>query len=37
VRFAEVAKGRSLKSLFLVAGDQVKADYEAWKKAGGKK
>jgi len=33
----EVAKGRSLKGLFPVAGDQAKADYEAWKKAGGKK
>jgi regulator of RNase E activity RraA len=33
----EVAKGRSLKGLFPVAGDQAKADYEAWKKAGGKR
>ena len=33
----EVAKGRSLKGLFPVAGDQAKADYEAWKKAGVKK
>src|SRR3954469_1034784 len=33
----EVAKGRSLKGLFPAAGDQAKADYEAWKKAGGKK
>jgi regulator of RNase E activity RraA len=32
----EVAKGRSLKGLFPAAGDQAKADYEAWKKAGGK-
>ena len=33
----EVRKGRSLKGLFPAAGDQAKADYEAWKKAGGKK
>jgi regulator of RNase E activity RraA len=33
----EVAKGRSLKGLFPVAGDDAKRDYEAWKKAGGKK
>ena len=33
----EVAKGRSLKGLFPAAGDQAKADYEAWKKAGGKR
>ena len=33
----EVRKGRPLKGLFPVAGDQAKADYEAWKKAGGKK
>ena len=33
----EVRKGRALKGLFPVAGDQAKADYEAWKKAGGKK
>jgi hypothetical protein len=32
----EVARGRSLKGLFPVAGDQAKADYEAWKKANGK-
>src|SRR5689334_13405522 len=32
----EVRKGRSLKGLFPVAGDQAKADYEAWKKTGGK-
>ncbi|MBS0538867.1 MAG: ribonuclease activity regulator RraA [Proteobacteria bacterium] len=32
----EVAKGRSLKGLFPVAGDEAKRDYEAWKKAGGK-
>src|SRR6478735_2765537 len=28
----EVAKGRSLKGLFPVAGDDAKRDYEAWKK-----
>ena len=33
----EVARGRSLKGLFPAAGDQAKADYEAWKKAGGKR
>jgi regulator of RNase E activity RraA len=33
----EVAKGRSLKGLFPVAGDEAKRDYEAWKKAGGKR
>jgi regulator of RNase E activity RraA len=33
----EVRKGRPLKGLFPAAGDQAKADYEAWKKAGGKK
>jgi regulator of RNase E activity RraA len=33
----EVAKGRSLKGLFPVAGEQAKADYEAWKKANAKK
>ena len=33
----EVRKGRTLKGLFPVAGDQAKADYEAWKKAGGKR
>ena len=33
----EVRNGRSLKGLFPAAGDQAKADYEAWKKAGGKK
>ena len=32
----EVAKGRSLKGLFPVAGDEAKRDYEAWKKGGGK-
>jgi regulator of RNase E activity RraA len=32
----EVAKGRTLKGLFPVAGDEAKRDYEAWKKAGGK-
>lgn len=32
----EVAKGRSLKGLFPVAGDEAKRDYEAWKKANGK-
>ena len=31
----EVRKGRALKGLFPVAGDQAKADYEAWKKANG--
>src|SRR5580692_11501713 len=34
---AEVARGRSLKGLFPAAGDQAKADYEAWKKTAGKK
>jgi regulator of RNase E activity RraA len=29
---AEVARGRSLKGLFPVAGDDAKRDYEAWKK-----
>jgi regulator of RNase E activity RraA len=29
----EVARGRSLKGLFPVAGDEAKRDYEAWKKA----
>ena len=33
----EVRKGRPLKGLFPVAGDQAKADYAAWKKSGGKK
>ena len=33
----EVRKGRSLRGLFPAAGDQAKADYEAWKKASGKK
>ena len=33
----EVRKGRSLKGLFPVQGDQAKADYEAWKKANPKK
>jgi regulator of RNase E activity RraA len=33
----EVHKGRSLKGLFPAAGDDAKRDYEAWKKAGGKK
>ena len=33
----EVARGRSLKGLFPVAGDEAKRDYEAWKKAGGRK
>jgi regulator of RNase E activity RraA len=28
----EVAKGRSLVGLFPIAGDQAKADFEAWKK-----
>jgi len=31
----EVRKGRALKGLFPVAGDEAKRDYEAWKKAGG--
>ncbi len=30
---AEVARGRSLKGLFPVAGEEAKRDYEAWKKA----
>ena len=34
---AEVARGRSLKGLFPVAGDEAKRDYEAWKKARGQK
>jgi regulator of RNase E activity RraA len=34
---AEVARGRSLKDLFPVAGDDAKRDYEEWKKRGGKK
>ena len=29
---AEVARGRSLKGLFPVAGEEAKRDYEAWKK-----
>jgi hypothetical protein len=33
----EVAKGRSLRGLFPARSDQATADYEAWKKAGGKK
>lgn len=33
---AEVARGRSLKGLFPVAGDEAKADYEAWKAKRGK-
>ena len=33
----EVAKGRSLKGLFPGRSEQANADYEAWKKAGGKK
>jgi regulator of RNase E activity RraA len=33
----EVRKGRPLKGLFPAAGDEAKADYEAWKKAGGKR
>ena len=33
---AEVARGRSLKGLFPVAGEEAKRDYESWKKAGGK-
>ena len=33
---AEVARGRSLKGLFPVAGEEAKRDYEAWKKRGGK-
>ena len=33
----EVRKGRSLKGLFPVQGDQAKADYEAWRKSVGKK
>jgi regulator of RNase E activity RraA len=33
----EVARGRSLKGLFPVAGDEAKRDYEEWKKKGGKK
>lgn len=34
---AEVARGRPLKGLFPVAGDEAKRDYEAWKKARGGK
>jgi len=34
---AEVARGRSLKGLFPVAGDDAKRDYEAWKKTRGGK
>ena len=30
---AEVARGRSLKGLFPVAGEEAKRDYEAWKAA----
>jgi regulator of RNase E activity RraA len=33
----EVARGRSLKGLFPVAGDDAKRDYEDWKKRGGKR
>ena len=33
----EVAKGRPLKGLFPVAGDEAKRDYEEWKKKHGKK
>lgn len=33
---AEVARGRPLKGLFPVAGDEAKADYEAWKAKQGK-
>src|SRR3954466_2857523 len=33
----EVRKGRSLKGLFPAQGEEAKRDYEAWKKAGGKK
>lgn len=33
----EVARGRSLKGLFPVAGDEAKRDYEEWKKGGRKK
>jgi regulator of RNase E activity RraA len=33
---AEVARGRPLKGLFPVAGEEAKRDYEAWKKARGK-
>ena len=33
----EVAEGRSLKGLFPGRSEQANADYEAWKKAGGKK
>ena len=32
----EVARGRPLKGLFPVAGDDAKRDYEAWRKAQGK-
>ena len=28
---AEVARGRSLKGLFPVAGEEAKRDFEAWK------
>ncbi len=33
---AEVARGRSLKGLFPVAGEEAKRDYEAWKARGRK-
>lgn len=33
----EVARGRSLKGLFPVAGEEAKRDYEEWKKGGRKK
>ena len=33
---AEVARGRSLKGLFPVAGEDAKRDFEEWKKRGGK-
>ena len=33
---AEVARGRPLKGLFPVAGEDAKRDYEEWKKRGGK-
>ncbi len=32
---AEVARGRPLKGLFPVAGEEAKRDYEAWKKGKG--
>ena len=32
---AEVARGRSLKGLFPVAGEEAKRDFEAWKKSKG--